>query len=136
MPIQILLGIAAVVLPVLTYFAGVQRTERRYEHGDRQARINHVAAEYLNLSQGFKRTDTGLSALIKAGIWTLKNDREIREVVGKIMDHGEESPFGAFHDRIMKLNLWEYFKVAKERGYDFQRQGDKVVLANEFDHLN
>src|SRR5207245_1026954 len=123
---QILIGLAGLILSALTYFAGVQRTQKRYKEDIRAKRIDTVTASYLKLSQGFKRTDTGLSALIKSGIWTLNDEAEIREVCQKIMDHGEESPFGGFHARIMKLNLWEYFKVAKERGYDFQLKGDKV----------
>lgn len=75
-------------------------------------------------------------ALLSGGSLEVGEDLEIREVCQKIMGHSEESPFGAFHDRIKKLNLWEYFKVAKERGYDFQLKGDKVILANEFDHLS
>lgn len=131
---QLLIGVGGVLLSALTYFAGVQRTERRYERGNRQARINHVATEYLRLSQGHR--NSGINALIQAGVWTLKDDLEIREVIKSVIDHGDRSPFGAFHERIMKLDLWRYFSVAKERGYDFQSKGDMVVLANEFDHLN
>jgi hypothetical protein len=132
--LEIIFGLGNLILPILTYFSGVQRTESKYEHGDRQARISHVSAEYLKLSQGHR--NSGVSALIQAGIWTLKDDPEIRAVIQTVIDHGDGSPFGSFHERMMKIDLWGYFNTAKRREFDFRGKGEMSVLLNEIDHFN
>jgi hypothetical protein len=50
---EILIGIGGLILGVLTYFAGVWRTEKRHATQDRDARIRLVFERYM----GFRRTN-------------------------------------------------------------------------------
>lgn len=104
MDINIILGLAAIILPVLAYFAGVHRTEKRLSKDDqdlrirqtnvdRDLRIQRVLDGYMDLRRG--NHDSGLSALQRAGVSMLHNDGEIRELIDRIVARGERHPLSS-----------------------------------------
>jgi hypothetical protein len=90
---EILLALAAVILPVITYFAGVYRTEKRLNNQDSKDRIDAVLSKYLELRNTGK--DSGWNGLKRAGAANLANDQEIREVADRIRNHGEKYPLNS-----------------------------------------
>ena len=125
----LLIGLGGLILSALTYFAGVQRTERRHEKGEKESRINHVVDFYVKASQA--HMDSGLSGLMKAGIGTLKNDQEIREACQRIINHGEHSPLAAIQKFSSEIDLFIFFQKAKGQGAEFIYSGKYLVLAQE-----
>jgi hypothetical protein len=78
----------------------------------------------------------GLHGLIKAGVGTLQNDREIREVCDRVVRHGEETPLGKSKELLEGVDLYRFFEVARDCGYDFIDTGkpeDVVEKLKGFD---
>lgn len=126
---HLILALGALVLSILMYFAGVQRTKRRYEREDTEGRINRVVDMYIANSRSLE--SSGFHGLIQAGVWTLKTNKEIREACRRIVNHGEKSPFGKLTNLYEGIDLYEFFSVAKKRGYDFLSKGNVKDLALE-----
>lgn len=87
-PTEIALAIGNLVLPVLTYFAGVQREKQRQTETDHAQRAQRVVDAYL----GIKQRRTGIHDLINAGVLTLSDPNEIMMVCRTISEHGHPSP--------------------------------------------
>lgn len=117
MTAQILIGIGGLLLSVLTYFAGVYRTERRHKKDDREARIIRVLDKYMD----FRRSNytSGLVGLQKAGIATLVNDDEIVQLKTMIVQHGEKNPFGRDEDVLLRVGLKKFFDYTANNNTNF-----------------
>ena len=96
---QLLIGLGGLILSGLIYFAGVIRGKRYREEDSRQRlreerrrRIEKVRDTYLDLSLSLR--DSGPSALVKAGVKSLHDSGEIREVVGWIEQSAGNNPLG------------------------------------------
>ncbi len=81
----LIIGFGGLVLLILTYFAGVLRTERRYARSDSEGRITKVLDVYLAAARVGRIN--GFPGLLQAGVTTLKNDAEIRELLNRIAQH-------------------------------------------------
>jgi hypothetical protein len=113
---EIFIGIAGLILLVLTYFAGVWRTERRYRKLDKKDRLDAVLNKYMD----FRHTNytSGLDGLQKAGIAILHTDSEIRELVDRIIAHGEKNPLGS-KGLLDSVDLKIFFDYAAKKGINF-----------------
>jgi len=117
---EILIGLAGLVLSVLTYFAGVWRTERRHAREDREARVRRVFDKYME----FRRSNYtgGCDGLQKAGIATLISNDEVQEVLALVVAHGEEHPLGSNHPTVFRDDdLTKLFRYAAEQQVYFPR---------------
>lgn len=115
---ELLIGIGGLILSVLTYFAGVSRTENRHTTQDREARIRRVFERYME----FRRTNYtgGYDGLHKSGISTLASNEEITELMNLIVAHGEAHPLGSDHEVVFKsVNLLQFFRFAAEKRVNF-----------------
>lgn len=101
---EILLGVAAIVLPVLTYFAGVQRERQRRQEDIAQheaelaearqreleaakaQRIGDVVGRYRQLWA--KRESSSLQGMLKAGVRSLESSAEVAEACRLIEREG------------------------------------------------
>lgn len=126
--LEIALGLAAIILPILTYFAGVQRTKHRFQQDDTEERINRTVDEYQKIFQ--PRKDSGLPALIEAGVLLLNSDSEIRETCSRLEARNGDSPLTPYIDELVGVDLLAFFKAVREHGIN-PRLGDCVKLAKE-----
>ncbi len=112
---KVIIGIGGLIISVLSYFAGVIRTDLKYEKQERDSRIKNVFDKYM----GFRKTNYtgGYDGLLKAGVATLKDDREIREVYTLIVKHAERPPLeiGKFDN----IDLKAFFDFVIENKIDF-----------------
>jgi hypothetical protein len=118
---EVVLGIATIVLPVLTFFAGDYIAHRRNQRQQSEQRISRVLDTYLVNARAL--VTMGFHGLIKAGVGTLKDDHEIRTLVQRINQHGEKCPFGKHEDFLHDMDLHEFFATAQKLKYDFINQG-------------
>lgn len=117
---QVLIGLAGLVLSVLTYFAGVWRTEKRHAREDSAGRVKRVSEKYME----FRRTNLtgGYDSLQKAGMATFASNAEVQEVLALIVAHGENHPLGSDHQSVFQgVDLLKLFKFAAERQINFLR---------------
>lgn len=114
---ELLVALGGVVLSVLTYFAGVVRTERRLNKQDKRERIETVLSKYLEISQGGK--DSGWSCALKAGFATLEDNSEILDVANLIEKHGEKHPLKAKVE-INNVDLKKLFTYVAESRLGFR----------------
>lgn len=115
---ELLIGLAGLLLSVLTYLAGVWRTERRHKKDDREKRVQRVFAEYMK----FRRTNWtgGYDGALKAGIATLESNAEIAEFCTLVVGHGELHPLGPDHASVFKgVNLLRFFRYAAQNRVNF-----------------
>jgi hypothetical protein len=115
---EILIGLAGLVLSVLTYFAGVWRTEKRHAQDDREARVRRVFDKYME----FRRSNYtgGYDGLQKAGIATLASNTEIEEVLALVVAHSEKHPLGSNYRTVFQdVDLLKLFRYAAERRINF-----------------
>ena len=122
---EIIIGLAGLILSVLTYFAGAWRTERRYKKLDKKERLDAV----FNLYMGFRRSNytAGLDGLQKAGVATLQSDSEIRELVDRIIAHGELNPLGK-RGELDNIDLKCFFDYAARERINFLRISIEEVI--------
>ena len=114
---NLIIGLGGILLSVLTYFAGVYRTERRHNKQDKSKRIQYVLARYMEFRKNNKTA--GLDGLQKAGVATLKDDSEIRELVSKIIQHGEDDPLQRSSLKMNGVDLKLFFEKASEEKFNF-----------------
>jgi len=114
---EIVIGIGALLLAVLTYFAGVYRTERRYKKQAKEKRIENVINRYMEFRKA--NETAGLDGLQRAGVGTLKNDKEIREVVDTIMKYGETDPLQRPALEMDGIDLKVFFEEAAKKKLNF-----------------
>lgn len=107
----VLIGFGGLVLSVLTYFAGVYRTQKRHEKDDSIQRVNRVIDEYQALFM--PRKDSGIPALITAGVTLLRNDAEVREVCRQLEARNEGSPLVPHIEFLKDKNLYEVFQIIR-----------------------
>jgi hypothetical protein len=117
---EILIGLAGLVLSVLTYLAGVGRTKRRHAKEDREVRVRRVFDTYMDLRRS--NYTGGYDGLQKAGIATLKSNAEVQEVIDLVIAHGEKHPLGSNHQVVFRdVDLLRLFKYAADQRIDFLR---------------
>ncbi|MDX6770018.1 MAG: hypothetical protein SF051_10840 [Elusimicrobiota bacterium] len=124
---NLLIGLGGLILSVLTYFAGVWRTERQNEASDSEARITRVLNNYVQASQAGKRN--GYHGLSHAGVGTLRNDAEIRELLDRIRKHGQPWDPRA---QLEGIDTFEFFQTAIARNINFMHGGAIDALIAEF----
>lgn len=122
----VLIGLAGLVLSVLTYFAGVWRTNLRHGKEDRMGRVRRVVDTYL----AFRRSNqtSGFDGLQKAGIATLNSTAEIQEVIDHIVAHGEKHPFGRYETLFRGVDLLRFFRYTAEHRIDFHRHEPQNLI--------
>lgn len=127
---ELLIGVGGLVLSVLTYFAGVWRTERRHRAEDKETRIRRVFERYMDLRS--TNQTGGLDGLQKSGISTLASNDEIGELFNLIVSHGERHPLGSSRDsEFSGVDLWKFFKYASDHQVNFFRSPiEKIVNAS------
>lgn len=124
---ELIIGIGGLLLSVLTYFAGVWRTEKRLAAEDRQTRVRRVFEKYMGL-RGTNRTG-GYDGLQKSGISTLRSNEEIQELINLIVAHGEIHPLGSDHEKVFNgVDLRKFFLYAAERQVNFLKTPVEDVI--------
>lgn len=127
---ELLIGVGGLVLSVLTYFAGVWRTEKRHAKDDREQRVQRVFDRYME----FRRTNHtgGTDGLQKAGIATLESNKEISELIERIIKHGEKHPLGTDAETTFAgVDLLRFFKYAAANRVNFLKTSpDEVIRAS------
>ncbi|MDF9392560.1 MULTISPECIES: hypothetical protein [Methylococcus] len=114
---ELLLSIGGLFISVLTYFAGVQRTEAHHRMKDRGVRIDRVINVYLEFDT--KHKASGLDGLLKSGIATLETDAEIREVGRSVRAHGKQNPLSLESGILDNVNLKKFFDYAARESVNF-----------------
>lgn len=128
MTTEVLITLGGLVLSVLTYFAGVWRTERRHKQDDREVRIQRVLQRYME----FRRTNytAGLDGLQKSGVATLASNSEIAELAQRIEGHAEIHPLGSDHAAVFTgVDLHKFFQYAARERINFLQIPVQEVIA-------
>ena len=124
---EILIGVCGLVLSVLTYFAGVWRTERRHDKEDREARVRNVFDKYMECRRS--NFTGGYDGLQKAGIATLASNQEVEELIRLVLAHGEEHPLGSNNETVFYgVDLLKFFRFAAEQRVNFHTRPVDEVL--------
>jgi hypothetical protein len=125
---EILIGLAALVVSVLVYFAGVQRGIRQAraqqtheeklerERNERQL-ASKVADEYVTLVRTSR--DAGPHAMATLGLHGLKSDRLIRQAIHEMGVRTARNPWGDEEQHVQGLDLVEFFRLAAENRVNF-----------------
>ncbi len=129
----IIVGIGGLILAVLTYFAGVYRTEKQYKSQEKGKRIEDVVNRYME----FRRTNktAGLDGLQKSGIATLNSDAEIREVVDLIIKYGENDPLQRSALPMDKVDLKVFFTEAAKKRVNLVGSNELIEFVNKLINL-
>jgi len=122
----LLIGFGGLLLSVLTYFAGVVRTKRRHARNDREVRITKVLDAYMAAARAGRAN--GFHGLVLAGVATLKSDAEIRELMERIVQHGQSWDPAL---TLKGVDTHKFFRTAVDRQYNFLRSGAAEALAAE-----
>lgn len=125
---ELLIGLGGLALSVLTYFAGVRRTERRHNMQDRETRIQRTFASYMEFRR--RNYTAGCDGAQKAGIATLQSNEEIHAFAALVVGHGESHPLGSDHATVFKgVNLLQFFKYAADHQVNFLAKPIEQVIA-------
>jgi len=106
-----------------------QRITVAYKSRDQHAsEIEKVVERYLENERA--SVCVGFPGLLKAGVCTLRKDADIRKACQTIAKY-TRTPLGKYHDNLNDIDLLTFFKLAKERNYDFLRSGNPAEIADE-----
>jgi len=124
---EILIGIVGLLLSILTYFAGVWRTEDRLSKEEQNSRIQRVFDRYMEFRRS--KTTSGCDGLQKAGVSTLQSDEEIRELIELIGNHGETNPLGTNSAHLFEsVDLKKFFDYTAWGHVNFYRTPIEEVI--------
>lgn len=106
----VLIGLGTLILTVLIYFAKAGRKNRQIYRSEQEQRIIKVLDAYLDNKRAGKIAE--FDGLIKAGVGTLIDDREIRELFKRIIQHGERHPLPLIERKLQDIDLQLFFSIA------------------------
>jgi hypothetical protein len=132
---EFLIGIGAIVVSVILYYAGVRHGRRqdreRREHERQMAReqrkhelpleaarqrrelISKVADEYVSMSR--RRYDNGPHALASIGLEHLGSDQAISEAIEEMRVRAGEDPWAGHSQHVKGIDLVAFFRHAREK---------------------
>jgi len=121
-------GVLCLLLVLIGYLAGFSYAKRKIEKIKSEQRISLALNTYLqNIIEG---KPAGLGGLLQAGVLTLKDDEEIRELIKRIMIHGEKNPLGKEKEDLKDLDLYFFFSLADSENTDFGEVGPEEFIKN------
>lgn len=126
--LEITLGLAAVILPVLTYFAGLERQRNRDQKvsqdeatRSRDEIIESVVRAYLEADRSKFPTD--IHRFLAAGALRLRNQEEILTACSLIEAYNQPSPF-------IVLSIYVLDYIPAERSMDFLKWFGDIHLTS------
>jgi len=135
-PALVVIGILFVILgiPSLRDLLGKPEDEvvhQEVERRESEDRVRHVCDAYLHLTTEFPPQTAGLNGLVRAGVYLLRSDSEIRAAIKCVEGHGAQTPLGSWSDRLSRKDLFCFFKQAEARNFDFVSVGNpSEILAS------
>ena len=106
MSAEIIIGIGGLLISVLTYFAGVARTERRYKSQAKEKRID----DFVNtLFSEYRDDGQVIGLLISSGINDLQNDDEIKNALEKVRNRLSFHPLRNWNNEIESIGYKTFF---------------------------
>ena len=130
---ELIIGIGGLILAVLTYFAGVYRTEKRYRRQEKSKRIETVVNRYMEFRRANKTA--GLDGLQKSGVATLNSDAEIREVAQLIISYGENDPLQRSALPMDEVDLKVFFVEAAKERVNLLHSNELIELVHKLKNL-
>lgn len=110
---EIIISIIGLILSVVMYFAGGWRTKRRIERNEREERITRVLDTYLTNARAHKIAE--FDGLIEAGVGTLRDVGEIRDLFIRIEQNGLRYPLPLIKPQLQGIDLHLYFYTALKK---------------------
>jgi cytochrome c551/c552 len=121
-------GAVCLFLVLVGYLAGSSYAKRKIEKIKSEQRISLALNIYLqNVIEG---KPAGLDGLLQAGVLTLKDDEEVRELIKRIVIHGEKNPFGKEREHLKDFDLYFFFLLADSENIDFKEISPEKFFEN------
>jgi hypothetical protein len=146
---ELLIGIGAIIMSVILYYAGVRhgrrqdrerrghelqmaREQREHELALEVARqrrelISKVADEYVSMSR--RRFDSGPHALSSIGLEHLGSDQAVREAIEEMRVRAGEDPWAGQSHHVQDIDLVAFFRHVREKRINFSSISVEVVAA-------
>lgn len=126
-----LFGLTGLVIATATFFVGLYIGKRRRLTDQSAQRMDGVVRTYQDLF--LPRTDGGMSALLKAGITSVKDNSEARAVIQKLTKINGLNPLSPHDDKLDKVNLLSFFERLRDSGHNPHSDNavNKVLAAME-----
>jgi hypothetical protein len=125
---EVVIGIAGLVLSAVSYVVGSRRSEKRHQADDSETRISKVVDEYQKLYE--PRRDTGLSALLAAGVLLLRGESEIQEACKRLELRNGSSPLRPFVEELKSGPLLPVLQAVREHKLN-PHQPDCITKARD-----
>lgn len=126
-----LIQIVALIVIILIYFANKQLSKRNIDRHESEERVQQVVKSYVQNATSHPPISSGYPGLLKAGVCTLMNDKEVRQACNQITLIIGKSPLGKYGNELKDIDLLQLFSIANSRGYDFMREGNPKQIAEE-----
>lgn len=138
-------AVASLVATIVVHVASVRRDDsirrdtarserQRREHEARQERIDRVVRDYkYKISPGGERAGTSVTTVMDAGIRSVADDEEVREVLERIRTECHMDPMMGEIDKFAGVNLHTLFNYAHGRAY-IQNPGSLIALMRKMDN--
>jgi len=115
---DIIIGFGGLLLSVLTYFAGVIRTERRYKNQAKEKRIDDFVNTLFSKYRGGGRV---IELLIPSGINDLQNDDEIKNALEKARNRLSFHPLRNWKSTIEAIGYKTFFDYIVKNGISLNK---------------
>ena len=125
---SILITVATLVVPVLTYFAGVQRGRRERAEDRLESEISLAVTRYRDISASGR--SSGLVAMSTLGLELLGTDAAIREAIRRMGVVTTANPWGSDGEALVNaVDLVAFFRYVREQQVDWRYRPLPDVVA-------
>ena len=121
------IALVAIAVSIGTYILVRRRGTQIREADKREKRIDQFVNDYVDRAR--RHVNTGITALIPARIFRLKDDGEIRESLDICAKQLGKHPLGKSKEMLEDVDLKAFFEFVASRGNNFATESVEQVLA-------
>lgn len=124
---EIALGVIAIVVSIVTYYAGVRHGRRTADESYMQAQQDNLVDEYVDMAR--RNYSSGVYSLAMLGLEVLGNDPAIRRAIRLMEIRSGTDPWSGKAGLIADINLVSFFRYVREHKVNFAQRSVEDVLA-------
>lgn len=123
---EVIIGIAGLALTILMYFIGRKEGAKEKHHDYILRQYDRIIDQYTKWFYGMY--DSGIHALSKVGLGILENDKNVRDVINRILLMTGESALRDFLIETKEIDLYKFFMFISENNVDtFKNSVSEIV---------
>jgi hypothetical protein len=124
---EVAIGIAGIIVGVLTYFAGVRHGRRTADESYQQGQQDKLVDEYVRMARS--NYASGVYSLAMLGMEILGTDAAIRNAIQQMQVRTASDPWSGKAAVVANVDLVRFFRYVREQKVNFAQRSVEDVAA-------